>query len=93
VRVELRGTERPLTLTLHCAAVKDYNMFTVAVNPKPDLQTIDVPFDDLRQIGYGKTVEWTGADITGIALEYRCAPFTKVVEGQVELEVVSIRFY
>jgi len=93
IRLELRGTDRPLTLTVHCAAVKDFNIFTATLHPKAGTQTIDVPFADLRQIGYGRKVEWTAKDITGIALEYRCVPFAKVEEGAVELEVASIRFY
>jgi hypothetical protein len=93
IRLELRGTDRPLTLSVHCAAVKDFNIFTATLHPKAGTLTIDVPFADLKQIGYGKTVAWTGVDITGIALEYRCVPFSKVEEGAVELEVASIRFY
>lgn len=93
LRLELRGTQRPLTVTVQCRAVKDYNVFTAAVTPDATMQTIDVPFDSLRQIGFGKKVEWTGTDITGVSLEYRCPPMTKPVEGAVELEVASIRFY
>jgi imidazolonepropionase-like amidohydrolase len=93
LRLELRGSKRPLTLTVQCAAVKDFNVFTATLTPTDVLTTFDVPFSSLRQIGFGKEVDWTGTDLTGLGLEYRCPPLGKPKEGPVELEVVSIRFY
>jgi imidazolonepropionase-like amidohydrolase len=92
VRLRLRGTARALTVTLHSAAVRDFNVFVATVRPTAEMQTIDVPFASLRQIGFGKTVTWTGKDIVGLALEYRCAPLTKPQEGAVELEVAAVEF-
>lgn len=93
LRLEVSGTPRPLTLTVHCAAVKDYNVFVATLEPKSETQTLDVPFSSLRQIGYGKAVAWTGKDITGVALEYRCPPMGEVKAGKVELDLKSVRFY
>jgi imidazolonepropionase-like amidohydrolase len=93
VRLRLRGSARPLTVTLQCAAVKDYNVFTATVAPTDAWQTLDVPFAELRQIGYGKKVAWTAKDVTGLSLEFRSAPMAKVVEGPVELEVETVTWY
>jgi hypothetical protein len=93
VRLRLRGTSRALTVTLQCAAVKDANVFIATIEPTAELRDVEIPFTALKQLGYGKKVAWTGADMTGIALEFRCAPMVKPALGAVELEVAAVEFY
>jgi len=93
LQLRLRGTERPYGLTVHRAAVKDFNYFNVSVPVKKEWSVVSIPFASLRQIGFGKPVTWAANDIAGIALDAR-NPFPGPQQfGTFELEVDWIRLY
>lgn len=93
LRMRVRGTERPYGLTVHRAAVKDFNYFNVAFSVKKAWSVVEIPFASLRQIGYGKPVNWEASDIAGIALDARNAPSGPPQFGKFELEVDWLRLY
>ena len=71
LRIRVRGTERPYGLTVHRAAVKDFNYFNVPVPVKKEWSVVDIPFASLRQVGFGKPVTWEASDISGRSEERR----------------------
>ena len=93
IRLRVRGSERPYTLTVNRAAVKDYNVFFAPLLVKPEWTEIDVPFASLRQIGFGQSVEWSANDITGLNVDARNNPMGEKVFGPFELEIDWIRLY
>ncbi len=93
LQMRVRGTERPYGLTVHRAAVKDFNYFNVALSIKKEWSVVEIPFASLRQIGYGKPVTWEANDIAGIALDARNTLSGPPQFGTFELEVDWLRLY
>ncbi len=93
LRLRLRGTPRDGNLSVQCAAVKDLNVFAAPLSVTEEWAVAEVPFQALQQIGYGKPVTWTGADITGLNLEARNSPFSPPAYGPFHIEVDWIEFY
>ncbi len=91
--LRVRGTARPYTLTVHRAAVKDFNFFTTPVAVTSEWSDVHVPFATFRQIGYGKPVPWAADDLTGLTIDARNNPFGKSTFGPFELEIDRIGVY
>ena len=91
--MRVRGTERSYGLTVHRAAVKDFNYFNVSVSVKEEWSVVEIPFASLRQIGFGKAVTWEASDIAGISLDARNALSGQQQFGTFELEVDWLRLY
>jgi hypothetical protein len=88
----VRGTKRNFALTLHRAAVRDYNMFAATLPVTEDWQQVSVPLASFKQIGYGKTIPTAWDDVKGIEIQARAAPGSRGDYGDFELEIDSIRF-
>ena len=94
LRLRVRGTPRPYTLAVHRAAVKDYNLFVVPLEVGEQWAQIEIPFDSLKQIGFGKSVSWSADDLLGLSIDARNNPFKgESVFGEFTLEVDSIALY
>ena len=91
--LRLRGTERPYTLTVNRAAVKDYNMFTVTLPVTSEWTEIEIPFSSLTQIGFGQPLDWASNDLTGLSIDARNSPMQTGTFGAFELEIDWIRLY
>ncbi|HTE06083.1 MAG TPA: CIA30 family protein, partial [Planctomycetota bacterium] len=92
LRLRLRGTPRDGNLTVQCAAVKDWNVFATPLRPTEEWSVVEVPFTALHQIGFGRSVPWTGADITGLNVEARNGAAAPTY-GPFRIEVDWIEFY
>ncbi len=92
--LRVRGTPRPYTFTVQRAAVKDFNVFSTRLAVGEEWSEVRVPFDGLRQIGFGKPLEWSAADLTGLAIDARNVPMAGFgAFGPFSLEIDWIRLY
>jgi hypothetical protein len=90
--LRVRGTKRTFSLTLHRAAVRDYNMWVAALPVTDDWQEVSVPLASFKQIGFGKTLPMAWDDVKGLEIQARATPGSKGDYGDFELEIDSIRF-
>ena len=93
LELRLRGAPRGYSLTVHRAAVKDYNVFATLLSVSEEWSEVRVPFADLRQIGFGKALEWSAADLTGLTVDARNVPGLPPEFGPFDLEVDWVRLY
>ncbi|MBI1851643.1 MAG: CIA30 family protein [Planctomycetes bacterium] len=93
LKLRVRGTPRPYLITVQCAAVKDYNVFTMALPVSEEWSEVEVPFASLKQIGFGKPVKWTATDVTGVTIDARNTFGKPPVNGDFTLEIDWVRVY
>ena len=91
--MRVRGTPRPYLLTVQCAAVKDYNVFSTALAVKEEWSEVEVPFATLKQIGYGAPATWTASDVKGVTIDARNLFGKPATFGEFKLEIDWIRVY
>jgi imidazolonepropionase-like amidohydrolase len=88
IRLRVRGTPRPYTLTVNRAAVTGFDGFDAEIEITEEWREIEVPFSALRQGGFGRAIEWAADDLWGISLDARNNPFGgEVVYGLFEAEI------
>ncbi len=87
LKMRVRGTKRPYTLTIHREAVTDFNFFTAAIPIEDEWKEIEIPFDSMKQIGFGKPVPWSAGDVVGLEIEARNPPMGGGVFGPFEFEI------
>ncbi|MCR9245840.1 MAG: CIA30 family protein [bacterium] len=92
LRLRIRGTKRNYTVTCHRAAVRDFNFWTAKFEATGEWQTIDLPFESFRQIGFGKRLDWSATDIKGLQIEARNTPMGGTT-GPFVLEIDSVSIY
>lgn len=88
----LRATERGYTVTCHRAAVKDFNYWTTSFEATGDWQTVRIPFDTFRQIGFGKPLDWSATDLKGLQVEARNSPLGGAT-GPFTIEIAHVSLY
>ncbi len=93
IELRLRGAPRPYSIAVHRAAVKDYNVFARVLPVEEEWREVRIPFASLKQIGFGKPLEWSAADLTGISLDARNAPGPSGLHAPFDLEVDWVRLY
>ena len=93
LRLRVRGTNRPYSITVLCAVVKDYNVFSTALPVTEAWSEIEIPFATLKQIGFGKPATWTAKDITGLVVDARNAFGQPATYGEFNLDIDWIRVY
>jgi hypothetical protein len=91
ILLRARGTKRAYTLTVQREAVTDFNIFTAPVEIGEEWREIEIPFASLKQIGFGKPVPWSAADVIGLNLEARNAPMAPGTFGKFEIEIDWVR--
>jgi imidazolonepropionase-like amidohydrolase len=89
IELRLRGSPRTAYLTLHRAAVADFNVFAAPVEITAEWRDVVVPFAAFAQIGLGARVAAGTADVTGIALEARSLPGAPEAEFWFEIDRVG----
>ncbi len=93
LKLRVRGTPRPYSLTVNCAAVKDFNVFNVPLSVTSKWAEVEVPFASLQQIGFGKPVTFTAKDLTGFNIDARNFFMGQPTYGDFLLEIDWIRVY
>ncbi len=92
ITLRVRASERGYTITCHRAAVKDYNFWTVTFKGTGKWTTLRIPFTQFKQIGFGKTLEWSAKDIKGLQIEARNTPMGGA-KGPFTLDIGSVSLY
>lgn len=91
--MRLKGTQRPYLITVQCAAVKDFNVFTAALPVTEQWTEVEIPFASLKQIGYGQPATWAAKDVTGLTIDARNTFGKPATFGEFELQIDWIRAY
>jgi hypothetical protein len=90
-RLRVRGTPRTYTFTVQRAAVTDYNVFSTLLPVVEDWSEVEIPFSSLRQIGFGRPVDWAANDFTGLTIDARNVTGSAEKLGDFRVEIDWIR--
>ncbi len=93
VRITYRGSTVPFTLAIYQSDVKDWDNFSVLVKPSEQWKTIDIPFTEFKQFGFGNRVTWSAQKITGFNLLWRKMPSAADTVLNNSLKIKEFAFY
>lgn len=86
LELRMRGTPGSYIIQLGTEAVTDFDFYNAYVEVTGDWTTFQIPFEEFRQEGFGKSERWTGVDLTHVAIYSN-------IYGPYSLFVDDIRFY
>ena len=91
VRITYKGSTVPFALAIYHSDVKDWDNFSVLAKPSEQWRTIDIPFTEFKQFGFGNTVTWSAQKITGFNVMWRKMPGAAegVLSNTVEIKEFS----
>ncbi|KTF16914.1 CIA30 family protein [Pseudoalteromonas sp. H105] len=93
VRFTYKGSTVPFALAIYHSDVKDWDNFTVLAKPSEQWRTIDIPFTEFKQFGFGNTVTWSAQKITGFNVMWRKMPGATEAVLNNTLEIKAFSYY
>ncbi|MGO2365076.1 MAG: CIA30 family protein [Pseudoalteromonas sp.] len=93
VRLTYKGSTVPFALAIYHSDVKDWDNFSVLVKPSAQWRTIDLPFSEFKQFGFGNPVTWSAQKITGFNLIWRKMPSAVNTILNNTLEIKEFSYY
>ncbi|TKJ32111.1 hypothetical protein CEE39_06305, partial [bacterium (candidate division B38) B3_B38] len=70
-----KGDGKQYRVVFATLAVTDFDDFSHLFTAREDWQLVKIPLAELRQMGFGKRVKWTGRDVTSLQLTTFGAPY------------------
>ncbi|MDQ9090130.1 CIA30 family protein [Pseudoalteromonas haloplanktis] len=93
VRLTYKGSTVPFALAIYHSDVKDWDNFSVLAKPSEQWRTIDIPFSDFKQFGFGNSVTWSAQKITGFNVMWRKMPGAANTILNNALEIKEFSYY
>ncbi|KPH92989.1 amidohydrolase [Pseudoalteromonas porphyrae] len=74
IRLTYKGSSTPFALSIYHSEVKDWDNFSALLMPSNDWKTLEIPFSDFKQFGFGNQVKWSATKLSGFNLMWRKMP-------------------
>lgn len=93
VKVTYQGSKIPFGLSVYHSEVKDWDHFTVTLPPSETWNTVEIPFTQLKQFGFGSQKSWSAKSLAGLSLVWRTMPGQQLVSNQNSLKISNISYF
>jgi len=93
ITITYKGSTMPFGLSVYHSEVKDWDHFSAQLPPSKEWQTVNIPFSQLKQYGFGNKINWSAKSLTGLNLMWRKMPTAESTEKKNILTVKALSYY
>ncbi|MEW6989995.1 CIA30 family protein [Colwelliaceae bacterium 6441] len=93
IRLSYKGSNVPFGLSIYHKDVKDWDHFSTVLTPSKTWKTVELPFSQFKQFGFGNSIKWSAKQLTGINLMWRKMPGANNAVLSNELEVKELAYF
>jgi imidazolonepropionase-like amidohydrolase len=93
IKITYKGSKIAFGLSVYHSEVKDWDHFTATLPPGKSWQTVEVPFSQLKQFGFGSKKKWSAKSLAGLSLVWRTMSGQKLASNKNMLEISNISYF
>ena len=93
IKVTFKGSNIPFGISVYHSEVKDWDHFYTNIQPSSQWQTVKIPFNTLKQFGYGAKKQWSAKSLSGLSFVWRTAPNIKISDKGNKILVREISYF
>ena len=93
VKITYQGSNVPFGLSVYHNEVKDWDHFSATIQPSESWATIEVPFSQLKQFGFGRQTQWSAKSLAGLSLVWRTMPGQQLSSNKNTLQISNISYF
>ena len=93
VKLTYKGSKIPFGLSVYHNDVKDWDHFTATIQPSDTWTTVEVPFSQLKQFGFGSQKDWSAKSLAGLSLVWRTMPGQQLASNKNTLQISNISYF
>ncbi|PAJ72477.1 amidohydrolase [Pseudoalteromonas sp. NBT06-2] len=93
IKVIFKGSDIPFGISVYHSEVKDWDHFYTNIQPSTQWQTVEIPFNQLKQFGYGAKKQWSAKNLSGLSFVWRTMPNTKLSHKGNKIQVREISYF
>ena len=93
IKITYQGSKIPFGLSVYHSEVKDWDHFTATLTPSKEWKTVEIPFTQLKQFGFGNQKEWSAKSLAGLSLVWRTMPGQQLASNKNVLKISNISYF
>ena len=93
VKITYQGSKVPFGISVYHSEIKDWDHFSTTLQPSDTWTTIEVPFAQLKQFGFGGKKVWSAKSLAGISLVWRTMPDQQLASNKNMLNISNISYF
>jgi len=93
IKITYQGSDIPFGLSVYHSEVKDWDHFTATLQPSQASNTVEIPFSQLQQFGFGSQKKWSAQSLVGLSLVWRTMPGQELASNKNRLEISHISYF
>ena len=93
VKITYQGSKIPFGISVYHSEVKDWDHFSTSLSPSKTWTTVEVPFTQLQQFGFGSKKEWSAKSLAGLSLIWRTNSAKPSLSNKNSLKVSNISYF
>ena len=93
IKITYQGSDIPFGLSVYHSEVLDWDHFTATLPPSKNWNTIEIPFSQLKQFGFGNKKQWSAKSLSGLSLVWRIMPGQQLTNNKNMLKISNISYF
>ncbi|MCJ8295841.1 MAG: CIA30 family protein, partial [Colwellia sp.] len=93
VKITYQGSKVPFGISVYHNEVQDWDHFSATLQPSETWTTVEVPFTQLQQFGFGSKKNWSAKSLAGLSLVWRTMPGQQLVSNKNMLQISNISYF
>jgi hypothetical protein len=93
VKITYQGSDIPFGLSVYHSEVLDWDHFSATLPPSKKWNTVEIPFSQLKQFGFGNKKKWSAKSLSGFSLVWRSMPGQPLENNKNMLKISNISYF
>ena len=93
VKITYQGSTVPFSISVYHGEVQDWDHFSATLQPSETWTTVEVPFTQLQQFGFGSQKDWSAKSLAGLSLVWRTMPGQQLASNKNTLQISNISYF
>jgi len=93
VKITYQGSNVPFGISVYHSEIQDWDHFSTTLQPSDTWTTVEVPFAQLKQFGFGSQKDWSAKSLVGLSLVWRTMPEQQLASNKNTLKISNISYF
>jgi len=93
VKITYQGSNVPFGISVYHSEIQDWDHFSATLQPSDHWTTVEVPFSQLKQFGFGSQKDWSAKSLAGLSLVWRSMQGQQLASNKNTLKISNISYF
>ena len=93
LKLLIKAHKIPFGISVYHNEVKDWDHFSAVLKPSDEWTTVEVPFTQLKQFGFGSQKDWSAKSLAGLSLVWRSMQGQQLASNKNSLKISNISYF